>query len=100
MSTKSVRTAKKSMTIRLAAASAVIVAGLVTAAPAMANYSPEPGSGGPVDTAPPPATSTSDSVDLSSAGVGALAGIALGGAGLGIALAVQHRRDRSVEHPA
>ncbi|MER7249009.1 hypothetical protein [Kribbella sp. NPDC000426] len=43
-----------------------------------------------------PATAdVSDSVDLSSAGLGALAGIALGGAGLGVMLAIQRRRDRS-----
>ena len=97
MLTTAVGTRKHSMTsrlARLAAGAAVSVAFLTTAAPAMAMEPPEP-RGAPTEQATPPSA-----VDLSSVALGALSGIALSGAGLGIAFGVQHRRDRSTAHPA
>jgi hypothetical protein len=104
MSTKSAITSKKTV-VRLAAAAALGVAALTTAAPAMAIRPPEP-PGGSVERTQPSTGAADDSVagtqagsvDLSSAGLGALAGIALGGAGLWISLGVQRRRDRSTSH--
>jgi hypothetical protein len=81
---------------RLAAGAAVSVAFMTTAAPAMAGEPPEP-RGSSVERTPAPG---GDAVDLSSVALGALCGIALSGAGLGIAFGVQNRRDRSTAHPA
>jgi hypothetical protein len=92
-------TRKHSMTsrfARLAAGAAVSFAFMTTAAPAMAMEPPEP-RGAPTTQATPAAPGA---VDLSSVALGALSGIALSGAGLGIAFGVQHRRDRSTAHPA
>lgn len=90
--------------VRLAAGAAVSVAFLTTAAPAMAQYAPEPEGGSTVRTLDPPAaapaTQAVPAVDLSSAALGALGGIALGGVGLGVMLIVQRRRDHSATHPA
>ena len=97
MLTTAVGTRKHSMTsrlARLAAGAAVSVAFLTTAAPAMAMEPPEP-YGAPTEQATPPSA-----VDLTSVALGALSGIALSGAGLGIAFGMQHRRDRSTAHPA
>lgn len=109
MFTTAVGTRKHSMTsrfARLAAGTAVSVALMTTAAPAMAQFAPEPRGGSverPVDPplAPPPAAAQPEpAVDVSSAALGALGGIALGGVGLGIALGIQRRRDHSTAHPA
>ncbi|MEV5962084.1 hypothetical protein AB0L70_09990 [Kribbella sp. NPDC051952] len=102
--TNAVRTTKQSMTIRLArlaAGAAVSVAFITTATPAMAQLLPEP-RGGSIEQSPdrPTApTPPASAVDVSSATLGALGGIALGGIGLGITLGVQRRRDRSAAHP-
>ncbi|TCO36010.1 hypothetical protein EV652_101899 [Kribbella steppae] len=96
--TNAVRTTKQSMTTRLArlaAGAAVSVAFMTTAAPAMAQYSPEPG-----DVYVPAPEQPEPAVDVSSAALGALGGIALGGVGLGIASGIQRRRDHSTAHPA
>ena len=79
---------------RLAAGAAVGVALMTAAAPAMASEPPEPRG------APYEQTTAGGSVDVSSVALGALSGIALSGAGLGIAYGVQRRRDRSTAHPA
>ena len=107
MNTTATRTTKQSMTtrlVRLAAGAAVSVAFMTTAAPAMAQYPPEPGGGSVERTLDPPApaatTSAAPAVDASSAAIGALGGIALGGIGLGIMVGVQRRRDHSTAHPA
>ena len=99
MNATAVRTTKKSMTtglVRLAAGAAISVALMTTAAPAMAQQPPEPG---PVSTEPA-VTSPAPAVDVSSAALGALGGIALGGLGLGITVGIQRRRDHSAAHPA
>jgi hypothetical protein len=108
MSTRSAITSKKTVStrlVRLAAATALGVAAFTTAAPAMAIEPPEPPGGSAEHTQPftgaaddNAAGAQAGSVDLSSAGLGALAGIALGGAGLWISLGVQRRRDRSTSH--
>jgi hypothetical protein len=107
--TNAAHTTKQSMTTRLArlaAGAAVSVAFMTTAAPAMAQYAPEPGDvyvERPLDPplAPPPAAAQPEpAVDVSSAALGALGGIALGGVGLGITLGIQRRRDHSTAHPA
>ncbi len=101
MLTTAVGTRKHSMTsrfARLAAGAAVSVALMTTAAPAMASEPPEPPGGSHEQTTAPAAAG--DTVDLSSVALGALSGIALSGAGLGIAYGVQRRRDRSTAHPA
>lgn len=93
--------AKHHMTIRLSRLAAggalVAAAALTTAAPAMAQEYPEPG-GESIEQTLPPEPSTS-AVDVSSATLGALGGIALGGAGLWITLGIQRRRDHSAAHP-
>jgi hypothetical protein len=101
MFTTAVGIRKHSMTsrfARLAAGAAVSVALMTTAAPAMASEPPEP-RGSSVERTTTPAQAD-HSVDLSSVALGALSGIALSGAGLGIAYGVQRRRDRSTAHPA
>ncbi|MFC6162325.1 hypothetical protein ACFWUU_35745 [Kribbella sp. NPDC058693] len=106
MNTKHAGNSKQSMTrrlSRLAAGGALVAAALTTVAPAMAYQPRDPSPHGsyvaptdpPVPSQPPASAEVSDSVDLSSAGLGVLAGIALGGAGLGISLGIQRRRDRS-----
>ena len=99
MLTTAVGTRKHSMTsrlARLAAGAAVSVAFMTTAAPAMASEPPEP-RGAPTERATP---APGDTVDLTSVALGALSGIALSGAGVGIAYGVQRRRDHSTAHPA
>jgi hypothetical protein len=88
---------KRSMTTRLAmlaAAAAVSVALMTVANPAMAQEPPKPGgasSGERTTTAPV----QDDGLDANSVALGALAGIAFAGAGLGITLGVQRRRDHA-----
>jgi hypothetical protein len=100
-----VRTTKQSMTtrlVRMAAGAAISVAFMTTAAPAMAQQPPEP-RGGSIERNPDPpeaATPSAPAVDVSSAALGALGGIALGGLGLGITVGIQRRRDHSAAHPA
>ncbi|TDW90817.1 MULTISPECIES: hypothetical protein [Kribbella] len=114
--TNAARTTKQSMTTRLAqlaAGAAISLALMTTAAPAMAQYSPEPGdvyvSPEPGDVhvgldhplmPTPEAAQPEPAVDVSSAALGALGAIALGGVGLGITLGIQRRRDHSTAHPA
>ena len=107
MNPTAVRITKQFMTTRLGrlVAGAALSAALMTiAAPAMAQLPPEPGGGSierPVDPQPVPEPGPeAGSVDLSSAALGALGGLALGGAGLGITLGIQRRRDRAAVHPA
>ncbi|WP_329001627.1 hypothetical protein OHA18_01480 [Kribbella sp. NBC_00709] len=107
MNTTATRTTKQSMTnrfLRLAAGAAVSVAFMTTAAPAMAQNAPEPAGGSVERIVDPqvPVTSTpaAPAVDVSSAALGALGGIALGGMGLGIMVGVQRRRDHSAIHHA
>jgi hypothetical protein len=101
------RTTKQSMTtrlVRLAAGAAISVAVMTTAAPAMAQNAPEPRGGSIERTLDPPGSVTSTAVepavDVSSAALGALGGIALGGVGLAIMVGVQRRRDHSAVHHA
>jgi hypothetical protein len=106
MNTTATRTTKQSMTtrlVRLAAGAAVTVAFMTTAAPAMAQNPREPGGGSIERTLDPPAPAVpqaAPAVDVSSAALGALGGIALGGVGLGIMVGLQRRRDHSAAHPA
>ena len=109
MNNTAARTTKQSMTtrlVRLAAGAAVSVASLTAVAPAMAQQPPEPGGGSiertldPPEPAPADVTQAAPAVDASSAALGALGGIALGGVGLGIMVGVQRRRDHSaIHHP-
>jgi hypothetical protein len=96
MNPRTARSPKKSMTIRLAAMGAVLVATLAGAAPAMAMQPPEPHGGGTVETSDP---LVNGSVDPTSAALGALGGIAVAGAGLAFGLGVQRRRGRSASDP-
>ncbi|WP_410785974.1 hypothetical protein [Kribbella sp. C-35] len=76
---------------------------LFTAAtPANADVPPEPTWSVPEQLPGPPEPGitepASGALNTSSVALGALGGIALGGAGLGITLGVQRRRDRSAVH--
>jgi hypothetical protein len=79
---------------RLAAAAAVSVALMTAAAPAMAMEDPSNGSSGE-RTPAPVQVQDNGFLDVSSAALGALAGLALGGIGLGITLTVQRHRDHA-----
>jgi hypothetical protein len=82
----------KTRLIMLATGAAVSVALMTAATPAMAQEYPNPEGGSSGErTATAPAHD--DGLDTNSVVLGALAGIALGGAGLGITLGVQRRRD-------
>jgi hypothetical protein len=88
-------TSLKSKLTMLAAAAAATVALMTTAAPAMAQEYPSPdGSSG--ERTPPPGPPQDDLLDVSSAAFGALAGISLAAAGMGITIGVQRRRDHRV----
>jgi hypothetical protein len=109
MNTTALRTTKQFMTTglgRMIAGAALSAALLTVAAPAMAQNAPEPPGGSVERTAviePVPPTGPvpeASSVDLSSAALGALGGLALAGAGLGVTLAIQRRRDHATAHPA
>jgi hypothetical protein len=88
---------KRSMTTKmtmLAAGAAVSVAVMAGATPAMAQEYPSPdGSSGQRTPAPPV---QGDGLDVNSVVLGSLAGIALAGAGLGISVGRQRRRDHVV----
>jgi len=102
MHTTAAGTTKKSRTsrfARLAAGAAVSVAFLTIAAPAMAQEYPEPHDGSTDYSLASRPTLEAAGVDLSSATLGALCGIAVSGAGLGIAYGLQRRRDRSAQYP-
>jgi hypothetical protein len=91
--TRSTTSLKTKLTM-LAAAAAASLALMTTAAPAMAQEYPSPdGSSGERTTLPPP----EDWLDVSSAAFGALAGISLAAAGLGITIGAQRRRDHRAE---
>lgn len=101
MSTKAVPTSaapvKRSMMTRLTmlAAAAVVSVALMTAAPsAMAQEPPNP-EGGSSGYRTATAPVEDNGLDTNSVALGALAGIALGGAGLAITLGVQRRRDHA-----
>ncbi|TCC44656.1 hypothetical protein E0H75_34395 [Kribbella capetownensis] len=84
----------KTRLIMLATGAAASVALLTVVTPAMAQEYPSPeGASSGVSTAAAPVPG--EGLDADSVVVGALAGIALGAAGLGITLGVQRRRDRA-----
>lgn len=83
------------------AASAAACVGLLSiAAPASADVKPEGGSTSGVHTPgyENPVVEEGNGVDTSSVALGAMGGIAFAGAGLGISLGVQRRRDHSALH--
>jgi len=77
---------------------------IMAATPANADVPPEPTWSVPeqLPGSPEPsiAEGTSGGFDASSVALGVLGGIALGGAGLGITLGVQRRRDHTATRPA
>jgi hypothetical protein len=90
---------RKSLTTklaRLAAGAAISLAFFTTAAPAMAQEYPSPDGSSGERTAP---VVQDDTLDVSSATLGALAGIALAGVGLGISLGVHRHRDHQAAVP-
>ena len=78
----------------LAAAAAISVALMTAARPAMAQEPPNP-EGGSSGERTATAPVQDDGLDANSVALGALGGIALGGAGLAIALGTQRRRDHA-----
>ncbi|MFG1818258.1 hypothetical protein ACGFIF_31150 [Kribbella sp. NPDC049174] len=98
------KTACKTMLVRLALGTTATAALLlVAAAPASAINQDHADRAGVMFPAPSPApyaTASSGGVDVSSAALGALGGIALGGAGLALTLGVQRRRDHTAARPA
>jgi hypothetical protein len=94
---------KRSLTTKitkLAAGAAISLAFLTTAAPAMALEDPSsPGGSSGERTPGAPQVQDDPFLDVSSAALGALAGIALGGVGLGITLGIQRRRDHHAVVP-
>ena len=94
--TTQTQTKERSMTTRLTrlavgACAGACLALTMVAAPASADVKPETG----------PAETVEDSgLDATSLALGALGGIAFAGAGLGITLGVQRRRDHTTPHPA
>ncbi|WP_405066682.1 hypothetical protein OG558_34115 [Kribbella sp. NBC_01510] len=114
---------RKGLAALTASGAGILLALMATSAPATASQKPEPN--GPAETSttatspgPPnytnydaqhhgnmtttvsPSAEHRSGLDTTSVALGALGGIALGGAGLGITLGVQRRRDRSAPHPA
>jgi hypothetical protein len=101
MSVHSTNNPTKTVLVRLALGTAASVAVVVAAAaPASAiNQDQADGAGG-MFRGPSPApyavsAESSGAVDVTSAALGALGGIALGGAGLAVTLGVQRRRDHA-----
>jgi hypothetical protein len=91
------QTKERSMTTRLTrlavgACAGACLALTMVAAPASADVKPETG--------PPAQTAKDSGLDATSIALGALGGIAFAGAGLGITLGVQRRRDHTTPHPA
>jgi hypothetical protein len=90
----------------LAACTGIACLALLTTTTAYAGDQPEPTSSvptpipGPPDPNPDPGEGTAGGLDATSVALGALGGIALGGAGLGVTLAVQRRRDHTALHSA
>ena len=108
---------RKGLAALTASGAGILLALLATAAPAIASSMqepyvppetsatvPNPGPPNYPDYAPQdpisPAAEPTSGLDTTSVALGALGGIALGGAGLGITLGVQRRRDHSAPHPA
>lgn len=107
---------RKGLAALTASGAGILLALMAAAAPATASPNPEPnGPAGTSTTAPnlgPPNYPNYDpqyevspveqdsGLDTTSVALGALGGIALGGAGLGITLGVQRRRDHATPHPA
>ncbi|TDW93458.1 hypothetical protein EV137_0740 [Kribbella pratensis] len=95
------KTACKTILVRLALSTTATAALLgAAAAPASAINQDPGGSGVVLPTPGPPATGPSGGVDATSAALGALGGIALGGAGLAVTLGLQRRRDHTATRPA
>ncbi|MDX6251038.1 MAG: hypothetical protein QOF10_4398 [Kribbellaceae bacterium] len=80
---------------KLAAGAAISLAFLTTAAPAMAMEDPSSPGGSSGERTPATPVRDDPFLDVSSAALGALAGIALGGVGLGITLGIQRHRDHA-----
>ncbi|TDO44616.1 hypothetical protein EV643_115116 [Kribbella sp. VKM Ac-2527] len=78
--------------IRLAVGAGAGLALTVMAAPASADVKPEP--------SPVVQTVDDDGLEATSIALGAFGGIALAGAGLGVTLGVQRRRDHTAIRPA
>lgn len=91
------QTKECSMTKRLIQLAVGVCAGAglgvtMMAAPASADVKPEP--------SPVAQIAEEDGLDATSIALGALGGIAFTGAGLGVTLGVQRRRDHTAPHPA
>jgi hypothetical protein len=86
---------RNSMTTKLTRLAVGVGAGLaltlMAAAPASADVKPEGGSA---------VQAEDEGLDATSIALGALGGITFAGAGLGVALGVQRRRDHVAPHPA
>lgn len=81
------------------AASAAACVGLLSiATPASADVKPDGGSSQHAPEYEVPVVEEGNGLDTSSVALGALGGIAFAGAGLGITLGVQRRRDHSALH--
>ncbi|TDO30993.1 hypothetical protein EV643_13417 [Kribbella sp. VKM Ac-2527] len=81
------------------AASAAACVGLLSiAAPASADVKPDGGPSQYIPAGEVPIVEERNGLDTSSVALGALGGIAFAGAGLGITLGVQRRRDHSALH--
>jgi hypothetical protein len=94
MSVHRTKATSRTILTRLAgAASATVALTALAAAPAIAKDQPEPDQPPTVVYRDPP---RDNGFDTTSIAAGALGGIAFAGAGLGIALGVQRRRDHSV----
>lgn len=107
---------RKGLAALTASGAGILLALMATATPATGIVKPEPnGPAGTSTTMPNPGppnypqydpqyeispVEQKSGLDTTSVALGALGGIALGGAGLGITLGVQRRRDHSAPHPA
>lgn len=104
MSVHSTKNATKTTLVRLALGAIATAALLgVAAAPASAINQDHADRAGVMFTAPsstPDVAGSSSGVDATSAALGVVGGIALGGAGLVVTLGVQRRRDHAAIRPA
>jgi hypothetical protein len=106
---------RKGMAALALSGAGIWLALMMTAAPVTAVGQSEPAPAGTSATAPNPGppnypnydpryevnpVERSDGLDTTSVALGALGGIALSGAGIGITPGVQRRRDHSAPHPA
>jgi hypothetical protein len=110
------QTRRKGLAAVAVGGAGICLAVMATASPATANEMPEPGRAETSMTVPEsgppnyptydpqyevsPAAEHKSGLDTTSIALGALGGIAFGGAGLGIILGVQRRRDHSGLRPA